>query len=137
MFIAMAKKPALVLGTAVVGLSVAIALMINQWYSPNPLVNYEGLEFNKVAIIFSALAMSFALLIIVGGYDYFQREPEHTGEYISLLLFSLVGAMCMVSFTDLFMFFIGLEILSIPIYVMAGTRKKDLRSTEALSLIHI
>lgn len=131
MFIAMAKKPALVLGTAVAGLSVAIALMINQWYAPNALVNYEGLEFNKVAIIFSALAMSFALLIIVGGYDYFQREPEHTGEYISLLLFSLVGAMCMVSFTDLFMFFIGLEILSIPIYVMAGSRKKDLRSTEA------
>ena len=131
MFIAMAKKPALVLGTAVVGLSVAITLMVRQWYVPNPIVNYEGLDFNKVAIIFSALAMSFALLIIVGGYDYFKRESEHTGEYISLLLFSLVGAMCMVSFTDLFMFFIGLEILSIPIYVMAGSRKKDLRSTEA------
>lgn len=131
MFIAMAKKPALVLGTAVIGLGTAIGLMVNQWFNPHTLVSYEGLEFGKVAIVFSVLAMSFALLIIVGGYNYFSKEPEHTGEYISLLIFSLVGAMCMLSFTDLFMFFLGLEIMSIPIYVMAGSKKRDLLSTEA------
>ena len=37
----------------------------------------------------------------------------------------------MLSFTDLFMFFLGLEIMSIPIYVLAGTAKKDVRSSEA------
>lgn len=131
MFIAMAKKPSLVLGTAMLGLSVAIALMINQWFNPSNFVKYEGLEFTKAAILFSVLAMSFTLLIIVGGYSYFKREVEHTGEYISLLIFSLVGALCMVSFTDLFMFFLGLEILSIPIYVMAGSKKKDELSSEA------
>lgn len=131
MFIAMAKKPSLVLGTAVVGLSVAIGLMVNQWFNPWNFVKYEGLEFTKQAILFSVLAMSFTLLIIVGGYSYFKREVEHTGEYISLLLFSLVGALCMLSFTDLFMFFLGLEILSIPIYVMAGSKKKDELSSEA------
>lgn len=131
MFIAMAKKPSLVLGTSVIGLLTAFGLMINQWYNPSTLVTYEGLEFDKVAVLFSALAMIFALLIIVGGYSYFKNEPEHTGEYISLILFSLSGALCMLSFTDLFMFFLGLEIMSIPVYVLAGSRKRDIQSTEA------
>jgi NADH-quinone oxidoreductase subunit N len=131
MFIAMAKKPALVLLTAVTGLSVAIGLMVCQYSHPHNFVKYEGLVFDKNAVLYSVLAMSFALLVIVGGYNYFKKEVEHTGEYISLLLFSTVGALCMTAFTDLFMFFLGLEILSIPIYVMAGSKKKDVLSTEA------
>jgi NADH-quinone oxidoreductase subunit N len=131
MFIAMAKKPVLVLVTALTGLSTAIALLAVQLNHPYNLVKYEGLEFDGISIVYSMLALIFGLLIIAGGYDYFKREPEHTGEYISLILFSLVGAMCMIGFTDLFMFFLGLEIMSIPIYVLAGSKKKDILSTEA------
>lgn len=131
MFIAMAKKPEFVLITAVVGLTAAIALMVSQWFHPYVLVKYEGLDFDKIAILYSVLAMSFTLLVILGGYAYFKKEVEHTGEYISLLLFSLVGALCMISFTDLFMFFLGLEILSLPIYILAGSKKKDILSSEA------
>jgi NADH-quinone oxidoreductase subunit N len=131
MFIAMAKKPALVLGTSAAGLVTAFVLLLGQWSNPYKLFNYSGLEFDRVAILYSMLAVGLAFLLIVGGYSYLKKESEHTGEYISLLLFSLVGAMCLLSFTDLFMFFLGLEILSIPIYVMAGTRKKDLLSAEA------
>lgn len=131
LFIAMAKRPTLVLITSVIGLFTGLALMISQWYNPFQLVKYSGLQFDSPAILFSVLAIIFTLLIIVAGYAYFSRDKEHTGEYIALLIFSLCGALCMLSFTDMFMFFIGLEILSIPIYVMAGTRKKNLDSTEA------
>ena len=58
MFIAMAKKPALVLATAVTGLSVAIGLMVCQWSHPYTLVKYEGLLFDHNAIKYSVLAMS-------------------------------------------------------------------------------
>jgi NADH-quinone oxidoreductase subunit N len=131
MFIAMAKKPVLVLLTAVLGLTLSMGLLITQWWSPRLLFKYEGLFFDRSTILFGVLALFFALLIITGGYRYFKTEVEHTGEYVSLLLFSLVGVLCMLSFTDLFMFFLGLEIMSIPIYVMAGSRKKDIKSTEA------
>lgn len=131
MFIALAKKPALVLGTAVVGLITAIVLLVLQLSHPYTLVKYEGIEFDGATIYYSILALVFGLLIIVGGYSYFSRESEHTGEYISLILFSLVGSMCMMGFTDLFIFFLGLEILSIPVYVLAGSNKRDLLSTEA------
>ncbi len=131
MFIAMAKKPVLVLGTSLAGLTTAFVLLLRQWNDPYTLFSYTGLEFDRVAIMYSMLAVGLAFLLIAGGYSYLKKEREHTGEYISLLLFSLVGALCLLSFTDLFMFFLGLEILSIPIYVMAGTRKKDLLSAEA------
>lgn len=131
MFIAMARKPILVLSVAVVGILTAISSLFYQIYAPYKWLNYEGLEFDGNANLYGIVTLSFGLLIILIGYDKFKKEVEHTGEYISLLLFSLAGALCMLSFTDLFMFFIGLEILSLPIYVMAGSRKKDLRSSEA------
>jgi len=71
MFIAMAKKPVLVLVTALTGLSTAIALLAVQLNHPYNLVKYEGLEFDGISIVYSMLALIFGLLIIAGGYDYF------------------------------------------------------------------
>jgi NADH-quinone oxidoreductase subunit N len=131
MFIAMTKKPVLVLTVALIGLITAVGLFVSQWYAPRTLFNYDGLLFDQIAIRFSVLAVVLAICIILGGYSYLSKENEHTGEYISLLIFSLVGALCMIAFTDMFMFFLGLEIMSIPIYVMAGSKKQSLLSTEA------
>jgi NADH-quinone oxidoreductase subunit N len=131
LFIAFLKKPIYVLMTSTLGLLIATFLLINQWNNPVHLFNYEGLYFTNQSIAFSAVAVVFTLLIIWMGYQSFKKELDHTGEYIALLLFSLTGAMCMVAFTDMFMFFIGLEIMSIPIYVLAGSNKKDIRSSEA------
>jgi NADH-quinone oxidoreductase subunit N len=131
MFIAMARKPLLVLLTAIVGLGVAGTLLVTQWLKPYVWLKYEGLEFTEFSFAYSSVALLFTFMIILVGYQKFKEEVEHTGEYISLLLFSLCGVICMLSFSDLFMFFLGLEIMSIPIYVMAGTKKKDLESSEA------
>lgn len=132
MFIAMTKKPLLVYLTALIGLSTALLLLVSQWPTPNNyFAKYEGLAFNDVTILYTSLAIFFTLLIISAGYTHFSREKEHTGEYISLMLFSLVGAICMISFSDFFMFFLGLEILSIPVYVLVGSKKKNILSTEA------
>ncbi|ASS47354.1 MAG: hypothetical protein A3D31_16045 [Candidatus Fluviicola riflensis] len=132
-FAAFAKKPVVVLLGASGGLMLAIGLMINQLVTGHSCVNisYEGLNFDPISLIFSLALSVFTLLIISVGYERFKEEPEHTGEYIGLLVFSLCGAVIMTAFTDMFMFFLGLEILSIPIYVMAGSRKSDVRSNEA------
>jgi NADH-quinone oxidoreductase subunit N len=132
LFISFAKKPLYVLLTACTGLVTGAILLVNQLDNPSMLfTDYKGLLFDNTAISYSLVAILFALLAILSGYKSFKENQENIGDYTALLLFSLVGAMCMVSFTDLFMFFLGLEILSIPIYVMAGTAKKDIRSSEA------
>jgi len=131
LFLAFAKKPWLVLLTASTGLVAAGILLFCQWYHPYSLISYEGLAFDGFAISFGLIAILFTFLIILSGYSSFKDTPQHTGDYIALLMFSLTGALCMLSFTDMFMFFLGLEILSIPIYVMAGSNKNDIKSSEA------
>jgi NADH-quinone oxidoreductase subunit N len=133
LFAAFAKKPAWVLSTALVGLVLAIALLVCQISSGHSFVNlkYDGLQFGYYSLLFSSAILLFTTMMIAIGYPRFKEHPEHTGEYIGLLMFSAVGAMIMTAFTDMFMFFLGLEILSIPIYVMAGSDKKDIRSNEA------
>lgn len=133
LFAAFAKKPWLVFTTASVGLVLAISLQVCEFVSGHSFIqlNYEGLKFDQYSLMLSIALTVFGLLVISAGYERFKEEPEHTGEYIGLLMFSLCGAVILTAFTDMFMFFLGLEILSIPIYVMAGSRKRDLASNEA------
>ena len=134
LFAAFAKKPWLVVGSAMAGLLAAIIVMIGQLQTGKAFfdfLTYEGLAFDQYALLFSLAICVLALLIIGIGYERFKENPVHTGEYIGLLMFSTTGAMIMTAYTDMFMFFLGLEILSIPIYVMAGSNKADVRSSEA------
>jgi NADH-quinone oxidoreductase subunit N len=131
LFVAFAKKPILVLFTASVGLIAAATLLIYQWDHPYLLFSYEGLSFDHTAISYALVGILFTFLAILVGYHSFKTQLEHTGDFVALFLFSLTGALCMLAFTDMFMFFLGLEILSIPVYVLAGSKKKDAYSVEA------
>lgn len=132
LFIAFLKKPLITLLTSVVGLSLTgIVLVCSYNTQTDILTSYEGVRFGTFETLFSLVAIGFTILTILSGYDQFKSNKEHTGDYMALLSFSLLGAMLMVSFENLFIFFLGLEILSIPIYVMAGSNKEDGRSTEA------
>ncbi|MFY7989642.1 MAG: NADH-quinone oxidoreductase subunit N [Fluviicola sp.] len=133
LFIAFAKKPALVVTSALLGLAATTVLIVNQITSGKALIelNYAGLHFDYSALMYG-LATTILTGVMIGiGYEKFKDAPNHTGEYIGLLLISSTGALIMFAFTDMFMFFLGLEILSIPIYVMAGSNKGDLRSNES------
>src|SRR4030095_6208859 len=72
-----------------------------------------------------------AAMTILISIDYLRRENMNHAEYYALLLFATAGMLVMAGSNELMMIFIGLEILSIATYVMAGFRRKDLRSNEA------
>ena len=61
----------------------------------------------------------------------FSNHRSHQSELYALMLFSLCGGIILFSFQNLVTLFLGIEILSIPLYVLAGANKTDLRSTEA------
>ena len=65
------------------------------------------------------------------GFRRFFEDEKTTSDYFALSLFSFAGAACMVSYTNLAMLFLGVEILSIPIYVLAGSSKTDVKGNEA------
>lgn len=58
-------------------------------------------------------------------------EDEYRNDYIALFSFSMVGGVMMLSYTNLVMLFLGLEILSIPLYVLVGSSKRNLKSNES------
>src|SRR5436190_5143845 len=82
------------------------------------------LGFTLVFLIVSALTILVSMVWIEG-----ERLPA--GEFHSLLLFATAGMMLMASGGDLVIIFLGLEILSIATYVMAGFRRTDVRSNES------
>ncbi|HET7287716.1 MAG TPA: proton-conducting transporter membrane subunit, partial [Pyrinomonadaceae bacterium] len=89
-------------------------------------------------IVLDELRLGFTLIfLLVSGLTllistvWVHGENLPAGEFHSLLLFATVGMMLMASGNDLVIVFLGLEILSIATYVMAGFRRTDVRSNES------
>lgn len=132
LFVAFTKKIFLVGAVASVGLIGSLFALLSQYESGMVLLpQYKGLNFDAASVLFSLICIILTLLFIWVGFKPLTQKDEHAGEHIALLIFSLCGAVIMTAFTDFFMFFIGLEILSIPVYVMAGMKKFDKLGSEA------
>lgn len=80
--------------------------------------------FTKISIV------TTLLLFFLGGFA-FSNHRSHQSELYALMLFALCGGIILFGFQNLVTLFLGVEILSIPLYVMAGANKTDLRSNEA------
>ncbi len=88
------------------------------------------LQFGDSSILLSIIILSTAFLWFVMSKGFFNNETSKTDHY-SLILFALVGAIILCCYANMTMLFLGIEILSIPLYVLAGSRKDDLSSNEA------
>ena len=72
-----------------------------------------------------------AALTVLISRQYLEDYGKNLGEYYALLLFATVGMMLMAAGAHLIMIFLGLEIMSIAVYVLAGLFREDARSNEA------
>jgi NADH-quinone oxidoreductase subunit N len=77
------------------------------------------------------LVLGSGLVVIMLSYDYLTRLGIQRGEYYVLLMFSISGMMLMVMAADLIVIFLALELLSIPLYVLAGFARPKVDSEEA------
>ncbi|KIH77604.1 NADH dehydrogenase subunit N [Geoalkalibacter ferrihydriticus] len=92
---------------------------------------YGAVQLDKFATFFNIIFLLAAGLTILMSEDYLKREGYAIGEYYPLILFTTAGAMWMASGTDLMTIFLGLEVLSVSLYVLAGMFRGQLRSNEA------
>jgi NADH-quinone oxidoreductase subunit N len=83
------------------------------------------------ATFFRVLVTGVGILTVLASTQYLSRERAVSGEYYSLLLFSVVGQSLMAASNELIMIFLGLEISSIATYVMAGYLRDDRRNNES------
>jgi len=113
----------------ILGLLATAALFAFDWGTS--LQYYSNmLTFDNYAIAFSTAISVISVLWFFMSRDYFQNNT-HVTDHFALVLFALVGAVFMVSYSNLAMLFLGLEILSISLYILAGSKMKDLGSNES------
>ncbi|MBF8456746.1 NADH-quinone oxidoreductase subunit N [Kaistella sp. G5-32] len=88
-------------------------------------------EYGANAALFTKISLVVTLLIFFLGGFAFSNHRSHQSELYALMLMSLCGGIVLFGFQNLVTLFLGIEILSIPLYVLAGSNKSDLRSNEA------
>jgi NADH-quinone oxidoreductase subunit N len=100
-------------------------------------IGIERLGFSGMVVLdgfstfVNALILVSGLLGVALAYGYIKRMGIERGEYYTLLLFSVTGMMLMAQATDLIVVFIALELLSIPLYVLAAFDRPNSESEEA------
>lgn len=113
------------------GILVAYCANFYEWNHPINITQFGGmLQFKSLELSFSGVILATAFFWFIIANNYFEEETS-LSDHFALVCFALAGAIMMVSFMNMVMLFLGIEILSIPLYVMAASRKKDVSSNEA------
>lgn len=86
---------------------------------------------DNFALVLKALFLGVGFVVLLMSINYVEDGDYYEGEFYFLLLCSLLGMVVMSSSRDLITIFVALETLSIPAYMLAGWRKRDLKSNEA------
>ena len=90
------------------------------------------LKLNQYSVFFDILYLLIGLLTLIFSQGYLMKKgTEFRGEYPALILFSVIGMMLMTRANDLVILFLGLELLSLSLYVLVGFLRDNLLSNEA------
>ena len=122
------KKP--LLPIIFVGLPVAFVLNLLEW---NQSIHYYNEMYiaDNFSIAFNAVLIFTTLLVFIFAPVYYKLVKRPLEDVYALILFALVGAVTMTGFGNLLMLFVGIETLSLSLYILAGSKKHDPNSNEA------
>lgn len=111
---------------------IVIAFLADLYAYTNPGQAFQNMiTVDGFGTFFRALVLAVGVLCVLTSFGYLKREQAESGEYYSLILFSLIGQCILSTANDLFMLFLGLEISSIATYVLAGYLRDDRRNNES------
>lgn len=113
----------------ILGLVASALLLVFDWNQDASFYSHM-LTFDNYAVAFSIAISLTAMLWFLMSKDYFENNTNIT-DHFALILFSLVGAVFMVSYSNLAMLFLGIEVLSISLYILAGSNFSNIFSNEA------
>lgn len=93
--------------------------------------SHNMLNFGPFGLYFNSIAIAATLIfVLLSGKD-IEKVGVNTAEYYTLIFFVLCGISILSSFNGLLMLFLGIEIMSIPLYILTGADKRNLKSNEA------
>lgn len=130
LYLGLTKNKGILAPVAIAGLLAILYLLIKDWGLGTKYF-HDMILVDNFSIAFNISMVIVTILIFLFGIDYYKRMELHVAEQYALMVFAMVGAFLMTSFSNLIMLFLGIEILSIPLYVLAGGKKSSYRSNEA------
>jgi len=117
---------------AVLGVSMAAIPLLVMAVDGTTRAMFDGsFTVDTFALVLKAIFVISAYLVLLLSVSYIERDRFYQGEYYFLILCSLLGSMVMASSRDLIVLFIGLELTTAPLFLLAGWRKGDVKSNEA------
>ncbi|WP_445453615.1 NADH-quinone oxidoreductase subunit N [Flavobacterium sp. 25HG05S-40] len=120
----------LLVPVAILGLLAILGLTVSEFNTPASFYN-NMIVVDKFSVAFSSLFIILTIFLVALSGDFYKEHPTKISDFIAIKIFLLAGAVAMVSFGNLAMFFLGIEVLSISLYVLAASRRLDLKSNEA------
>jgi len=114
----------------ILSLAFAIILVLNQ---PSEVVKIfnESYIIDKLSIFMKVLTLLFCLFVLLSSKDYIKNNNIDKIEYPIIILASTLGMILMISSYDLIVFYLGLELQSLCLYILASYKREDVRSSEA------
>ena len=127
------KQKATVRAIAVIAMIILLLVNIYEMYNPSFFrINTAGMiYFDRFALLFNSIAIFSTLLFFILSAKDMEKVGIHYAEYFSLIFFITCGIILVTSFKSLLILFLGIEIISIPLYILTGADKRNLRSNEA------
>jgi NADH-quinone oxidoreductase subunit N len=117
-------------GVALLGVVASLVVTVSLWGTDERA--FGGMLLLDGFALFTYLVIAYGLgLVLLLSLDYLRRQGRDSGEYYILVLFSAVGMMLMAAAGDLVMIFLGLEVMSIALYVLAGFFRDRMAAGEA------
>jgi len=89
------------------------------------------MDFDRFALLFNTIAFASTLIYFVLSARDMEKVSVHYAEFFALIYFILCGICLTTSFRSLLILFLGIEIISIPLYILTGSDKRNLKSNEA------
>ncbi len=114
-----------------VAIAVAFALSWGRWLSPLPGLSFGMLVFDKLSVFVWLMILFSAAISVLLSIPYLAARGFVKPEYYGLLLLSTLGMACLVSAGDLLMVYLGIETMSLAVYVLAGFLRYRAASNEA------
>lgn len=124
------ERRGLLAGMSLVGL--AVAFIVSERLRGREEQAFKGMvTLDSMTLFFDLIFLLVAALTILISTEYLKREEAHYGEYYALILFATSGMMLMAAGLDLIVIFLGLETLSLSLFILSGFLRGRLSSNES------
>ena len=114
----------------IIGLLAILGLDISEFNSPAAYYN-NMIIVSKFSTAFSGLFIILTIFLVALSHKFYENHLTKISDFIAIKVFLLAGTVAMVSFGNLAMFFLGIEVLSIALYILAASNRLSLKSNEA------